>query len=886
MKIHRATPQEALSGLGASRGGLSGVEALRRKVEFGENKIPRVEGEAAWRMLTRQFTHFLALLLWLGAALAFAAEALSPGEGMLSLGFAILGVIAVNGLFSFWQEYRAEKALKALEKLLPQRAAALRDGAVSLIEASEVVPGDILVVGEGDSVPADCRIIEAEGLLANLATLTGESRPRALAAEQSAEEELLHSDNILFAGTTILAGRGIAVVFATGHSTEFSKIAHLTQSAPKSPSPLQKEIALTSKRVGLWALTLGLVFFSAGQLSGLSFWANFTFAIGLIVAFVPEGLLPTVTLSLALACRRMAARNALVRHMPAVEALGCATVICTDKTGTLTQNRMEVKVAVAGDELSSPEKMDRASAEVKLLLAAAGACNDLKEGAGGALLGDPMEVALVNLAGGLPRFKRLGSIPFEAKRRRMSVACETPDGVYLFAKGAPEAILPLCAAKISGGVEKPLDEAGKKRISEQNSEIAQKGLRVIAFAVKKMEASTPRESWESGLSFVGLAGLEDPPRTEVPAAVEKCRAAGIRVIMVTGDQPLTALAIARQVGIVHSPSPVVVTGEGLRRMSGAELQLSLDAPEIIFARLTADQKLRIVSALKKKKEIVAVTGDGVNDAPALKYADVGIAMGISGTEVARESADVVLLDDNFASIVAAVEEGRAVFGNIRKFLRYILTSNVPEAISFLAFTVFGVPLPLTIIQILAIDLGTNLLPALALGAERGAPDVMEKPPRPRGERLLRPELMAHAYFFLGPMEAFAALWAFFYVLHAGGWSYGETLSPASPLYLSATTATLAATVMTQVANLYLCRAGSRPLYASKFAANPLVNLGALSEIVIILALVYTPLGWLIFRTAPFGWRVWAVIIPFMAAMIFLEEARKLVFGSIKRSKLL
>jgi len=402
--------------------------------------------------------------------------------------------------------------------------------------------------------------------------------------------------------------------------------------------------------------------------------------------------------------------------------------------------------------------------------------------------------------------------------------------------------------------------------------MAEQGLRVLALAWRSLPGEMPREAWERALVLAGIVGLHDPPRPEVPQAVATCRAAGIRVIMVTGDHPRTARAVARDIGL--GAAPVAVTGDALARLSDTQLQLALDAKEILFARVTADQKMRIVEVLQRKGEVVAVTGDGVNDAPALKRADIGIAMGVVGTDVARGAADMVLLDDNFASIVAAIEEGRAVFQNIRKFLTYILTSNIPEIVPYLAFVLFRIPLPLTIVQILAVDLGTDMLPALALGAERPAPGIMNLPPRRRVERLIDWPLLARAYLWLGALEAVAAMAAFFFVLVRGGWEYGRMPGAADPLYLQATTACLAAIVVMQVANVFLCRHPRDSVFASGFASNPLILWGIAVEIGLILIVVYTPWGNLTFGTRPLDAEVWLFVVPFAVVMVMLEEGRK------------
>ncbi|TWO79137.1 cation-translocating P-type ATPase [Denitratisoma oestradiolicum] len=873
-RIESQSPEAALSSFGSGSEGLTREEAVRRRAEFGPNRVEAVTRIPLWRTFLREFSDFFALILWLAAGMAFVSEGANPGQGMAGLGFAIIGVILVNGCFSFWQAYRAEQALAALRQLLPQVAHVRRSGETLALNVEDLVPGDLVLLAEGDKVPADCRIVAAWGLRVNLATLTGESRPKARSAKADAAAggNVLVARNLLLAGTLIVSGGCRAVVYATGMRTEFGRIAHLTQTVGAAESPLQREIRRVSHLVALLALGLGLVFFLIGDWIGLPFWANAMFAIGIIVANVPEGLLPTVTLALALATQRMARRNALVRHLPAVEALGSTTVILTDKTGTLTRNSMAVReLYVAGAHHLAAPRWPR-GADLRLR-SVARFCHALKF-PGGQPSGDPMEIALWQFAGEIPEpGGRIGDMPFDAERRRMSVLMAEPGGgASLWCKGAPETVLPLCLSWLDGDAERPFDDAAWQAFRCAHEDMANRGLRVLALAWKPVAEVAGAD--ESGLRLCGLIGLEDPPRPDVREAVTRCHEAGLRVIMVTGDHPRTAVALAREVDLIRTPAPVVLNGEEVRKMSPAALQLALDAPEILFARVTAEQKMVIVQALQRKGEIVAVTGDGVNDAPALKTADIGIAMGRSGTDVAREAADIVLLDDHFATIVNAVEEGRTVFENIRKFLTYILTSNIPEIVPYLAFVLFRIPLPLTVIQILAVDLGTDILPALALGAERPHPDIMRLPPRPRQERLLSWPLLARAYLFLGPLEAFGAMMVFFHVLGAGGWSPGQQLAVADPLYLRGTTACLLAIVLTQMANVFVCRHPLLPTWRFPLLSNPLLLLGLVVEALLLLALVYTPWGNLLFGTVPLAGSAWLYAMPFGLLLLVAEEMRK------------
>jgi calcium-translocating P-type ATPase len=878
---------EALRSLQTTTEGLSDEEARRRLAEFGANQIETARRSSPVALFLRELTHFFAVILWIAVGLAFIAENASPGQGMATLGFAIIGVIFINGAFSFWQEHRAERAMASLQKLLPHDVSVIRAGRAARISVSDLVPGDIVCLSDGDHVPADCRLVEAFDVRVNNATVTGESQPRARNAEPSGEDDIVQRKNVLLAGTSMVYGQATAVVFATGMRTEFGRIAHLAQAGADVPSPMQVEIARVSRIVAALATLLGIGFFAVGRVLGVPFWESFLFGIGIIVANVPEGLLPTVTLAMAMASQRLARRNMIVRHLPAVEALGSTTVICTDKTGTLTENRMAARRLFVAGRLLRPEDV-REDGEWRRrhrrLLQCALHCENVRATADGRPLGEPMEVALVEMARALgvtEDYQRIDQIPFDSDRKRLSTVHETPEGRVLLMKGAAEVVLRLCTRVETSHGSDELTADARAALGAAQDEMARAGLRVLACAWRTVPPDCPREQLETELTCAGLIGLEDPPRPEVPEAICRCRDAGLTVIMATGDHPQTARAIADQVGLTGSAEPVIVLGEHLRLMSDIQLQLVLDAPAIIFARIGADQKMRIVTALQRKGAIVAVTGDGVNDAPALRAANVGIAMGATGTDVAREAADMILVDDNFATIVNAVEEGRAVFDNVRKFLTYILTSNVPEIVPYIAFVLARIPLPLTIIQILAVDLGTDIVPALGLGTERPEPDVMRRPPRRSDQRLLDRPLLLRAYGWLGPLEAAAAMAAYFIVLHGAGWEIGAPLATTDPLYRQATTACLSTIVVMQIANVFLCRSATEPFWRLPHRTHPVILVGIVAEVVTILAIDYTPLGQALFGTAAVFPDVWTFALLAAVVMAALEEGRKVLLRAGK-----
>jgi sodium/potassium-transporting ATPase subunit alpha len=860
MKIQSLSHDEVFATLLSSPDGITAEEAKRRASEYGTNEIHETRGRPMILRLAAQFTHFLALLLWFAATLCFLSEYLHPGEGLLRLGIAILAVIFINAIFTFIQEYRTEKAMEELRKMLPAKVSVIRGGVELEIDAAEIVPGDLVILLEGDKVPADARVVTSSRLTVNNAPLTGESDSRTLSADPC-EKELLDSANLAFAGTLVVSGSGQAVVYATGMATEFGKIARITGKVVEEISPLHLEINRVTRIVAIISVSCGAGFFLIGFLVGRGFWANFLFAIGIIIATVPEGLLPTVTLALAMGSKRMARRNALVKSLNAVEALGSVDLICTDKTGTLTQNVMTVK------EFWGTDNPAMACTITRL-------CNNVKITPDG-IKGDPTETALYKYAieqGGVDG-ERLGENPFDADRKRMATLNRVDGKLLVLIKGAGETVLPLCTAESKDGAIVSLDSTKAAELQAQLQAMASAGLRVITLAFRELPELPTGDIPEEGLVFAGFMGLLDPPRPEVPQALKECHSAGIKVIMITGDAGPTASAIARDIGLITG-DPVIIEGQQCAGMPDEQLRAELKKDNLIFARMSPQNKMHVVSLLIEDGHRVAVTGDGVNDAPALKKAHVGIAMGLVGTSVAREAADIVLLDDNFASIVNAIEEGRAVFENIRNFTTYIFASNIPELIPYIGYILFGIPLPLTIMQILAVDLGTDMFPALALGAEKPTPDIMQRPPRPKSEHLLTKGMLTRAYLFLGILEATAGMAAYFFVMYGGGWSWGQPLATTSTLYLQATTACLAGIIVTQIANVFACRSATISIFTLGLFSNRLVLAGIGFELLLAALIIYTPPGNTLFACTPINLNVWLLLIPFALLLLGCDETRK------------
>jgi calcium-translocating P-type ATPase len=885
-------PLEPLSSLlrdlRTSRDGLSGREAGRRLLAYGPNELRRRSGRRWPRELAQQLLHPLALLLAAPAVLAWVS-------GTPRLGIAIAAVIVLNAVFAFAQEMQAERAVEALAAFLPDHAHVIRDGAEQEVPARDLVPGDLLAVSEGDRICADARLITG-AVEVDLSTVTGESVPVSRSADQpGGQASLLQAENLLFSGTTCTGGEARAIATATGMQTELGRIAALSQRGRREESPLEHQVRRVARLIAYVAVGAGCAFLPIGLLAGLSLTAAVSFAIGLLVANVPEGLLPTITLALAVGVRDLARRGAIVRRLSAVETLGSTTVICTDKTGTLTQNRMRVTALWLPDigttgENDGPVPPGKAAC----LARAVSACNNAElAGDSAAPAGDPTELALLELAAGLgcevSRAARDASrralFRFDPRLELMSTVDSDGDGLVIHAKGAPEEVVARATRLLGSAGERPISAADRADVTRAMRDQAARGLRVLAVAARRLPAASAvparREPAERDLCLLGLVSMLDPPRPEVRAAIERVHSAGIRVHVVTGDNGLTAAAIAREVGIGEHESRVV-NGPDLDAMPEPALDELLNSgAEIIFARSSPEAKLRIADALRAMGQVVAMTGDGVNDAPALRRADIGIAMGRSGTDVAREAATMILTDDNFATITAAVEVGRRVYDNVRKFILYIFAHAVPEVVPFLVFALAGglVPLPLTVMQILAIDLGTDTLPALALSREPAEPGLMDRPPRPRGQSVISGAMLARAWGFLGVISAVLVMLGFLVTLRHAGWTPGAPVGQGTPLnhaYRQATTVTWLGIVSCQIGTAFAARTDHASLRSAGVLSNRYLLAAIAVSLMFAATLIYLPQMHGLFGTAALSPAQLATVAPFPFIVWGADELRRLM----------
>jgi len=898
-KWHCETGDDVIARLSSSANGLSEKEAHTRLERYGPNEIARGRGVSPWHTFLNQFKNVMVVILIIAAGISASLGIINNSMEEWLDAAVITVILLLNAFLGFFQEYRAEKTIEALKSMAAPKATVLRDGKISQIDSRNLVQGDVIVLATGDKVPADGRLVEAMNLKINEASLTGESVPVTKAeACVAADSSLFERSNMVFAGSVVEYGRGKAVVTSTGMSTAIGKIAEMVEEKDDE-TPLQKKLAHLGKQLGIMVLGTCFFIFVIGLLQNIAVDKMLLTSISLAVAAIPEGLPAVVTVSLALGLQRMAKRNAVVRHLPAVEALGSATVICTDKTGTLTKGEMNIReieigkrIEVSGegfepvgDLIHDGSVLDmRFEPRLEQLLEAGALCNDAileQEKGQWKVRGDPTEGTLlvtamkagIDLEKLAKEWPRVYEVPFDSKRKRMITIHEREGKRHAFIKGATESVLSICTKTVREDDLVLLDERERRSILAQTEAMAQRALRVLAIGYRPLhEGALNEQDLERDFVFLGLVGMLDAPRKEVFEAVAKCKRAGIRVIMITGDHELTARAIATELGIAKSGSEVI-SGKELEMIDLDQLAMRVKSVSV-FARVAPEHKMKIVEALQRNNEIVAMTGDGVNDAPALNKADIGISMGITGTDVAKEASEIVLIDDNFASIVNAVEEGRGIYANIRKFVAFLLACNAGEvSVMFLAMLVFTDPLVLPFllpIQILWVNLVTDGFPALALGLERASPDVMEQPPLdPKAPPVSRG--MVLGIIAIALVMAFSVMVAF----------QLELLRSTDVLGLSnveaidhARTVAFCTLVMAQLFYALSARSSNQTLWRLGPFSNRKLILAILVSVSLQLFVVYAPGVNHLFGTVALDAQAWLVILPLGALAMILSEVWK------------
>jgi|TARA_B100001971_G_C18260456_1_gene586300 Ca2+-transporting ATPase len=868
--MHNKKPEEIFKELNTKKEGLTEKEAEARLKKYGYNEIKEAKKISPLKIFLQQFNSAVVYIL-----IAALIISLFVGERIDAI---VIGIILIlNALFGFYQEYRAEKSIEALKKLASLKATVIRDGKEKEIDAKLLVSGDIIKLVEGDKVPADTRLFELANLQTQEAALTGESTPVKKELKVLAEKTLLADRiNMTFSGTIVTAGKGKAIVTGTGMNSEIGKIAKMIQEVEPEKTPLQKKLNQLGRWLGVVTIIISIIVFLGGILTGGDLMEFFIVAVALAVAAIPEGLPAVVTIGLSIGSMRMIKRHALIRKLPSVETLGSTTVICSDKTGTLTKNEMTVKkiytngkvidVTGSGYEKKGNFLFNKAkinTKEIELLLKI-GALNNDASLTDGNLIGDPTEGSLIVSAAKAnlkkeeleKKHKRVDEIPFSSERKIMTTLHNFNSEKIAFVKGAPEIVLKLCSSIYENGKIRKLTEAKKKEILQTNQEFANNALRVLGFAFKTVMS---KDRIEKNLTFVGLQGMIDPPRLEVKEAIRKCKKAGIKVVMITGDHEITAKAIGKEIGLEGKS----LTGQQLEKIHGLD---KIIEDIVIYARVNPEHKIKIVDALKKKGHIVAMTGDGVNDAPALKKADIGVGMGITGTDVSKEASGMILTDDNFASIVNAVEEGRGIYDNIKKFVEYLLSSNLGEVLTLFIAIMLGFPLPLIAIMILWINLVTDGLPALALSVDPPDPNIMERKPRNPKEKIISNPIIVRM-FIVGITMMIGTLAIFKFYKPETDLIYAQTIAFSTLMFY-------------QMFNVLNCRSELNSLFKIGVFTNTKLWGAILISILLQILVIHTPLS-TFFKTVPLTLMDWVYVVLVSSSVLITVEIYKLVVSKAK-----
>lgn len=900
-QIYNLNADEVLEKFSANKKGLTLQEADLRVKKNGPNMVSKKKAWSWFSLLLRQFNDALVWILLVAAFLA-----LLFGEYRDTT--IILLIVFINAIIGFFQEFRAEKTLENIRKLTTDKAIVMRDGKKIEIDSRFLVVGDIICLSSGDTVPADAYLLEGYDLYVNEFIFTGESKPKKKQISPILGENLGVADisNMIFMGSTLTRGEAVAVISQTGMDTALGKIAHLVSNVKEDETPLQKQMRVLGRDVTILAVSIGILVLIAGYYYEKSWYDNFLFALALAVSVVPEGLPAAVSVTLSLGMKKLLKHNVLAKKLNAVETLASVNIICTDKTGTITRNELMVTNIIAGGEDEfivdgqgyEPKgnfyQLGRIVDHKKIpvlekIMRIASLCNSselIKDGEKFEITGDPTEGALIvaarkyneNFQKILKDEKKINEIPFSSEKMRMSVVYknEKNGSISSYVKGSPDVLLDLCSQiQINGNVIH-FSDGEKQKVRDSYNSMSKQALRVLAFAERNMnnfaENNLINEA-DKNLTWIGMMGMIDPPRLDVHKAIEDCINSGIKVVMITGDYEVTAEAIARKVGLLKSKNSEIINGKTLNQMTDEELFEKISQKEVVFARIAPEQKLRIATILKNNDAVIAMTGDGVNDAPALKKADIGVAMGVIGTDVSKEASDMILLDDNFASIVRVVKEGRTIYQNLKKFVYYVFTSNVSEFFTVIIGVLLQIPPPIAAVQILAVDLGTDIFPSFSLGLEPSEPGVMKRKPFDIKEKIINKQGIWRL-IKVGLIMAIGAVITFILSMKRGGWDFGDKIDTNSVLYIRSTTAAYAVIAMTQMANLLQARSETLSVFKIGFFRNKFAIISILVSIGILLAFMYVPFCQKYLHMLPIAWQDWVAVIISVIVVFIFEEGRK------------